>query len=378
MFVVIESDKYDGSTAPYAPTHPNLSCYVEVWEYDRIEDNETKLVTLNVPYDHYTKRATLDISGLVDLKPGVPSPTISHGHSTTASTAIFFKFADQWGTPLLPGDLSRSDNGEKYFNIIHGSALQYLKDYTNNNGIPLFSYKNFDGTYRQKKLTKTQPEWLYFYPTGGGELTLNIQQTIIFADGTTFTSDQDITAQGSQVNWISVSYDDVAAAATKEVASYNITVRKAADPSGFFTIAQQSFILDECTDNDKYLCIDNGLGGIETVRMPGESSEDFQVTNEEFTQADWGAASVRSFHNARGVQIYKFASGYMTEAEAYHLRQLLMAQTWYYYRGDFVSILPTTSEIKDVKNTEAFLFFVEMNYEGTEYLKSANTVHIKQ
>ena len=93
MYIVLESSKFTGASAPYDPTHPNLSCYVEVYEHDQDAapgEEDTFLAKLHVPYSPYTKEATLNLGGVLQLKHELPDLTASEGRLQIQSPGFGF------------------------------------------------------------------------------------------------------------------------------------------------------------------------------------------------------------------------------------------------------------------------------------------------
>lgn len=379
MYFVIESDKFSGTSAPYVPTHQNLSCYIEVWELDRETNENRMLVSLDVPYDPYTKSAVVDVRSLQPIGAHLPDASATDGVATSSLGLIYIKYSDKFGSPAVPDTLVVDNNANQFYVTIYGSTRISIKDLIPNYGFQLHSYRvaSNENQARRKEITEAQPDWIYFYI--GANKDVEIQTKIFYTDGTDEIKTKTLTLIGKKIHWISSSYADRVGTVTKKVESYTVFARITA-PDQF--LAAVSYKVVPCIENEKYLAFFNGMGGIESVRMTGERSTDMTATREKYMRPEYGkverSVGIIGSYNNTGQLVYNFNSGYLSEDEAYHLRQLLLTDAWIIDTNEspmqFQKVSPVSSEIKQVRkerHEDDALHFIEISYEDSKYTTSA-------
>lgn len=384
IYLIVESDKFVGGDAPYTATESNLSCYLEVWEYDDVNDTNILLVVLTAPYNQYTKQATFDVSSIKSPIPHLPNLNETNGKARNVYGFIWFKVADQFGIPVLPGEFTVEKNEDNYFKVIYGSARQTIGDFQK--GFPLHAYKDLKGNFISKEITKDQPDWLYFWLDGNDLVNVKVTTNLFFSDGTNDIAAyiQDVNLAGNSVNWVSTGYRDrvVPAQALKTVISYNVIVSVPTEFSTNF-IAYQGYIIDKATDHDKYIAVFNGLGGVESVRMRGEFSSDYDVKRSTFQRTQWGSVNnsvgLISFYNQKGIEKIKMNTGYYEMEYIYLLRQLLLGETWILnlLKKDFHAVVCESTKIKEVRSSDKFIGYIDITYSDSIVDKFANLLHVK-
>ena len=386
MYVVLESDKFTGASAPYDPTHPNLSCYIEVYEYDQDLDEDTFLAKFHVPYSPYTKEATLNLSGVLQLKDELPDLTETEGQLTDPITRLWFQYADQWGTPVTPDTVDEFKNNDKYFTVIKGSARKTIGDMDLIGGIPLHSYKNDDGNFFAKLITNKQPDWLFFYLSNAGSQDVKIDITLYFDDGTNEAQTQTTRSlEGKNINWISVSYTDLIAplSPAKTVIAYDVLITTPV-LLGNTVIVKQKYILDDCSDRDIYLAVPNGLGGIESVRLRGRTTEDFQVSRQLFEKSQWGEIDEQDgnmdSYNHQGQKYFNTNTGYYSEDYINHIRNIILTPSWIIdtVNDTYKKVIPVSNSLKAVKDNMSNLFSLPLKFAEPRKDSFVNSFHINE
>jgi len=381
MYFVIESDRFAGAEAPFTPTHANLSCYVEVWEMNRQTGDQQILVALDVPYDPYTKSAVVDIRGLKEFSVHLPDLNSTHGTADKAFGLLFIKYADKFGAPAVPDVLSQlPEVGAWPFQAIYGSTRIPLKDDTHI-GIPLHRFVTSDGIIhnRFKETTEVQKEWIYFYL--GFTRDVKIVTRIFYDDDTSEIAEQTERFSGINVHWIDSSYQTRVGHRSKKVFTYTVDliVYDSADDIDVL-IATVSYKVVPCIQYERYLAYSNGKGAIETVRMTGEFDADFRATREKYSRPQFGdvdrAVGTIGSYNHTGQMVYNFNSGYMSNHEVFHLRQLLLSDAWMIdsVKNKFIAISPITNDIKKVQQSgldKKDLYYLEISYEDSIYTNTA-------
>lgn len=336
MYLVLESDKFTGAQAPYTPDYPNLAAYVEVWEYDSVNDTDIFIASAQAPYNPNTKQVTFDLRKFtVQLAPGLPDFTSSSGSTEAPLKLYYIKYADQYGTPATPETLSVYKNNDKYFTAIYGYSRQTIGDFDALGGIQLYSYKNIAGGFFAKPITTIQPEWLYFWIPGTGMIAASIYTTLYYEDGTTdvnvYTENLNLT--GSKINWINSGYAKrvTPAAPSKTVIAYDVLVSV---PVGLGTsiVAKQKYTIEIPGDEDKYLAYFNGLGGIDSVRIKGQVTETQAASVERFERTQWGGvnqnAGLIDAINPSALREYSFNTGYYDFNYIEQLKIMALAPAW--------------------------------------------------
>lgn len=379
MFFVFESDKFIGSEVPYEATHANLSLYCEVWEYNKENDTESILVTLQVPYNPYTKEAVVDIHSIQELKSHLPVLTDKEGRAADVYSFLFIKFADQFGTPVVPETLEVDNRNEAYYSIINGSALQSIG---NQGGFALHAYKNTQGKFFAKQVTTEQPDWLYFWLAGDGLRDVSIGISLFYEDGTSDLnhSVEVIQFEGKAVHWISTSYKDRIESITtaKKVIAYQFTLSQFLS-GGFYILAHQKYVLDQCSDKDFFIAYDNGLGGIESLRLRGDTTHDVDVVNDIFNKVQYGKIDQKNGHlstfNNNFQESINTNTGYYDEDYIYHIAQIIGSECWLINGDEFVSIYCTSKSAKGIKNNDVDLLSLPLSFKFGFKRLSHNNLH---
>ncbi len=366
IYFEIEGDKFTGS-GPYDPTESNLSLYCQVWQSRGIPE---LLAELSAPYSLHNKKAFFDISSLLRLSRTLPTgvslfPSASHtGIDTLATCQYQIKVSDQYGTPV-EAESNLSVIG--YKTVIKGASrfLQGFGD-TQTDAL-LHSYQDASGTQFAKEVRKDQPEYIYFFKHTSNDITLEV--IFHYKDGTFSEHTIKTISTGTvKVHWVGCSWKqlnlNLHADSNKEVAYYDVRLNGLNSINGNLVRYQ---IDDRTPDYDNYLLFDNGCGGLEVLRCSGATSVEAKskkvnyvkprTTNTNFQDGTLGSIAVS------GHEEYRVNTGYYSKEYCFHLRQLILADTWRIDRErlKFYKIQIISAQVKLYDDYED-LHYIEITY----------------
>lgn len=325
---VVETDMIDGDGDS---SQPNLSMYVQIF------DNGTMISELNVPFDRYSKRAYIDLGGLMDLRASLPTDdaieSYGSGGANYSLTKLSINYAEMYGDPVaIPATL---DSSPEYY-IIHGGT-PYWYGLGPNPAVNkvLHSYISRTGRFAVKELRVNQPEWVYYFMVSG---SVTVEWTIQYTDGTDdsgFAPSAPVAAAGA-ISYVNVGYTATGAAAAadpdKSVHLYTVNIGGAGDNTVLYY-----HIDDHDTEHDEYLCYDNGIGGIEVLRCSGRHETGVDVRKETYLKARVQGSNYRDGMTgtsiAVGAQQMVLNTGYYSKEYIEHLAQIIMGECWYIDRA---------------------------------------------
>ena len=334
MYVEIETALMSG-TAPYTPDEPNLSCYLEIWQ--DVAGTESKVLTTNLPYSRWNKKAQLDLSNILDLKARVPSrshitllsTTIGSGPADGAAAKVFFKFGDMFGNPAVPpGTVVVSD---KYVVVAGASMYWYGFGTGAAYNTMLNAMYDINGKVIVKEVRKKQPEYLYFYSNSlSGSVSVKVNFNYTDGDNNEVT----ISAPGivsGKVNYVAVGWNqlhlDNHVNGAKTLSFYSITITGIDDSWNYYRLH------DHDQETDQYFLFDNGIGGCEVVRVSGYHEINFSGKKEVFVKARARGLDFQTglsgTYNPQGSEEWKVNTGYITQEYARHLQQMCLGDCWY-------------------------------------------------
>jgi hypothetical protein len=388
MIFEIESNLFTGE-GPYTPSEDNLFCYVEVWKKTGENPAQDDLLGVKyVPYNRSTKKAYVDISGLVNLAPqlpqinniiGNPNATLI-GSSPDAHCTVYIKYADAFGTPVEYSTLNTSG----IYHVIYGYMKWPIPSTFTGTAFSLHAYLSAQATTFAKPVSKSQPDWLYFM-VRSAETSFQVQLklTIYYQDGT----DEIITkgpysiATNYSVHWVACGFmqlelNELSHADT--VVSYRVQVMNYPGTVAMFT---QDFILEAESEWERYLIIDNGLGGIESVRMYGKATGKINVTraiSKRMSDAFDYKTGEMDTHATSAHQLLDLNSGYYDELYIRHLEQLAVGKLW---RIDttlgFVRLICTSNDLDEVVKDDEVLFALQLTVRDAWDDFSRNQKHLQ-
>ncbi|MBK8884538.1 MAG: hypothetical protein IPN67_19930 [Bacteroidales bacterium] len=362
---VVKSGKMTGVPGNYEPDEDQLFCYVEVKRMvdDDIENAEL-IAKKSVPYSRLTGEAEIDISGVIDLHPTLPDPYLQSGPAGDTMMRVVILVADMYGIPSAYETQLASDEVK----IIYGSSRTIIQTLPPTGGFDLHAYVDHMGNGISKRVSKSQPDWIYFVLTNEGN-SVDVKVTLEYSDGTTKDFDAYSFLADSGAGWAVSGYTqleiDDNADPLKTVVAYTVKLKVEASLSHYAAVSYQ--VVGE-TEWEQYLIMDNGVGGVESVLMQGKNGTD--ITAERSTAyVKWDknnyARGSKATFGAKAREELVLRTGW-TDNEAYifHLRQLMVGHLWILDMVlGFVRVLIKDNTLKDVRKSDETLYALEVRVE---------------
>ena len=143
----------------------------------------------------------------------------------------------------------------------------------------------------------------------------------------------------------------------------------------------QDFILEPESEWERYLIMDNGLGGIESVRMYGKGIGKINVTraiSKKMSDAFDYATGEMDTSATSAHQSLDLNSGYYDELYIRHLEQLVVGKLW---RLDttlgFVRLICTSNDLDEVVKDDEVLFALQLTLRDAWDDFSRNQKHLQ-
>lgn len=339
---------------------------------DRPDGNEDYLITQVADYDLYTFETPFNVSQAFDLRPHLPSAFLPLGYyvfglATKAYQKYWIRYADRNNTD---GSVSLTTKAGPYYMLNGGAPSTSAKTF----GIALASpivCHNYNPTYGSqvpKVVGIEQPDWLYLW-TDTNLVDVYVSVKLYFNDYTTAVYNPShmapFTLQANNLYWLQSGFrqmriHEAVVPEGKEIVAYDWELRSAEGD----LLRSVKFEVDcDCHPWELYLLFDTGLGGCETIRLKGKTTEGFKVNRETFRTSrpmnyDF-AEGEEGYYNQEGVQVYEVATGFYKARYIQHIRQLLLAEAWLLdmQRNKFIKIQIDTSSITDiVQDQDLFAF----------------------
>ncbi len=306
---------------------PNLSASISV--HDAVTHEEIAQKT--GAYDIETKRCEFDIhTAFEDLAPSLPDPSVvTIQTATTAFKRYYVRYADRYGNPPQSEIRHKSVNLTA---IAGGTASGKRLPFFQPNA-PLWALHNFQtrtSDFFVKKITQTQPDWLYFVAQNDEiNLTWTAQMRYAIGYRDTFTSNAQFSCAAGEVKCLPIGYRQLGlhnyvipnAFDSSFIVGYDITIRRS-DGDALLTASYDLELLRHPWN--LYLVFHNGLGGLESVRLKGKKQlkYDSDVTNVEKSNGDLSVAF------ATGVESFEVSTGWYDYYYLDALRQILLAKAY--------------------------------------------------
>lgn len=343
IYVTLESDKFSGASAPFSPTEENLSARLEVWRSLTGDfATEEMLARLRAPYSSTDKQVTFDISRLVpssfplpvSAAIGVSAGTPYYGEATNLVNKIRLKYADQYGDPVTPEALTVSVAYHTVYGGLPADAVQSINWLGGGIGLHSYYYRRNTSYQFRKPVSKNQPDFIYFVSLVDDTVTVTV--AIHYTDGTTdFFDSHSIACTANTAYWTQSGYNqlkvDDNADVDKTVSGYSVNMVRATGPQNFFSVF---YVLDdECPSDERYLLYTNGFGGLETVRMKGNTNYAYRVNRETFKRTRWADFSIQVGDvdqiRTDGGTVFTTHTGHYPAYYVDHLKQLFHAKLWF-------------------------------------------------
>ena len=340
------------TAAPSPYLDVNLSAYVRAIDYTGTPMG----APFNVPYNAETRRAEFDLqSAFSHLKPHVPlARTLNPAQpfrSETASDAFnwySFRYADKSGFPPTPQKMAASDD----MIAVYGTAKDFPTD-PKNRAVALHPTPTI-----RKQVGLKQPDYAYILPLQTWfkafiEVTLYLDngQTLLYfpENGARFQIGQDILLL-FRTGFHQLKLDNLTTPPKTRIAAYDWRLMhdNTANPSAtepLTEIVAMRYDVDyQTAERDMYLLLDNGLGGMETLRLRGAIREKYTVEMTEIENYDGS----RDTFAEEVTQTSEVTTAVMPTTMARYYRQLLRGQLWLCdvkkYR--FIKVVRVTKEVE--------------------------------
>lgn len=330
----------DAGGSPY--TQDNLAAMLQVWIAGATANADTRLVTLHGAYDPDTAQARFNLRNLLPVAampppesaiPPVVSVTWPRGKATGAWVEYFLRYADKYGTPAVPEALTKSAN----YICIHGA---HASDAVVPNSLSfvrlLHRYRAADGTFFNKPVVEEQPDYVYaYFAIEYTDCFVEREATWDTGDVTTIdSSDNPFDLDEKSVYWFLAGHypaDFTPPEAGAQIVSFAWRLI-APGELGNTTLAEVNYVVQPCTAWDRFLLLDNGLGGCESVLFRGKTQVEYKASR---TQArrqrqpghEPGTGDLFTF-NQEGNTTFQLRTGYQSRYYIEHLQQLLLGDAW--------------------------------------------------
>lgn len=331
----------DAGASPY--TEDNLAATLQIWQAGATANDDTRLVTLHATYDPTTAQASFNLRNLFPVAATLPPeaaipPVVSvewpHGLATGAWVEYYLRFADKYGTPAVPDALLRTPGN---YIAIHGAhpldavipgSLSFVR--------LLHRYTGADAVSIRKPVVEDMPDYVYIYTsTNLTGCYVEREATWDTGDVTTIdSSDNPFTLDTKSVYWLLSGHypsNFTPPAADAEIVSFKWRL-KGNGGLGVQTLAEVLYTVVPCTEWDRFLIFDNGLGGCETVLFRGKAEIGYKAERTKARrqrQPDHSAnlGDIFTF-NQEGYVTFNLRTGYHPRYYIAHLQQLLLGDVW--------------------------------------------------
>ena len=365
----------DAGASPYA--EDNLAAMIQIWIAGATSNDDTRLVTLHATYDPSTAQAAFNLRNLFPVQATLPPesaipPVVSvewpHGKATGAWVEYYLRYADKYGTPAVPEALVKTPANYIAIHGAHASdavvpgALGFVR--------LLHRYKGADGVEFRKPVVEDMPDYVYIYITS--ELTgCYVEREATWDTGDTTiidSSDEDFVLEKSVYWFLSGHFPDNFTPPNPDAAITQFTWRLKGDGGlGDATQAEVKYIVQPCTEWDRFLIFDNGLGGCEVALFRGKAEIGYKASRSQARRqraSDHSPALGDLFtFNQEGTVTFQLRTGYQTRYYIAHLQQLLLGDVWLLDTDNerFVRLVCETDSVEVYKD-DSDLYFLQATF----------------
>jgi hypothetical protein len=296
--------------------------------------HETLLV-LNGSYDMQTRQCAFDIRpAFGDIRPTLPNEyeadpsTIFIGEQRAFHSLqkYYVRYADAYGAPPKPELQQRSMD----FTVIQGGvASGRVTDFFFHHLVPLHNYSAPElGVPFTKSVTREQPDWVYFV-CPNAQMGLQMEYAVTYSSGEErFFQDGTFNATAQEVRIIPTGFKQfslrhfITNRNDGDIfpVSYEFRIRL----SDGTTALRLTYELELFAAWNMYILLDNGIGGMESVRLKGKKTKTYE-----------GDATIIEKNNGemssifpQGFTRWEASTGWYEDYQAEHLAQLLLGQIW--------------------------------------------------
>jgi hypothetical protein len=368
------------SNSPYLQV--NLSCVLKVVKV--VSGKEEKLVMLNAPYNAYDALCTFDISKAFDLSPHLPDAysiaSFGHGEATNSIQEYYIRYADKYGAPATIKPMVKAG---PYLALFAGKTADSRNTFSPFLAGQLVCH-NYTNTHPaileiNKEVGKNQPDWVYIVMEKDVANAL-VRVNLHLSDGTTdyhaVPSLSPFALTDNKQYWFAAGYDQLGIdnyAFDDGVVAWKYTWELIDTDDSNAVLASVTFHVDNlCHPWNQYLLFDNGLGGMETIRIKGKVQQEYEGESQQFQRVKWNDYSVDEGqfdeYDFKGRQIWEAQTGHYDETYINHLRQLLLGQAWLIDTSTnmFYKVLIDKRTIETVK-TDQQLFAFQFRFRMAGY-----------
>ena len=366
----------DIGASPY--TEDNLAATLQVWIAGATSNDDTRLATLHATYHPTTAQAEFNLRNLFPVEATLPPesaipPVVSaewpHGKATGAWVEYYLRYADKYGTPAVPEALAKSPANYIAIHGAHASdavvpgVLGFVR--------LLHRYKGADGVEFRKPVVEDMPDYVYIYTTAA--LTgCYVEREATWDTGDTTLIDSsadDFALDTKSVYWfLSGHFPDDFTPPDPDASITHFTWRlKGNGGLGVATLAEVKYIVQPCTEWDRFLIFDNGLGGCEAVLMRGKIEIGYKATRSQARRqraSDHGPALGDLFtFNQEGFVTFQLRTGYQPRYYIAHLQQLLLGDVWLLDTDNerFLRLVCETDSVEVYKD-DSDLYYLQANF----------------
>lgn len=306
-------------------------------------------------YDINTKRCIFDIqSAFEDIIPVPPDPSVTVITTATSSFRRYYlRYADRHGTPPQSEIRHKSpDLTALAGGTTSGTRTAFFQ--ANAALLALHNWKTPNDEPFVKPITKTQPDWLFFTAIAD-EPNLTWTVRIHYAAGyrDDFTTNAAFSCAAGEVKCLPIGFTQLGlqnyvipqAFDTSFVSGYEISIRRPNEVP-LLTATYTLEILPHPWN--LYLVFDNGLGGIESVRLKGKKQINYASDMSNIEKSD-GSLSVAF---ATVIETYDVSTGWYEYAYLQSLRQLLLGNAWVFDPkiNELVAIIPEKQSFEFIED----------------------------
>jgi hypothetical protein len=361
-------------------TQVNHSGYVQIYATYDDENNATEyfIVELEPSFDP-NHLATLNLANLIGLETATPSnntignASITVGELGRSSGQIQARFGEAYGHPkIIQEPLSLS----AWISVVRGGT-EYWQGFSGIESQSVYLLNSLR-TFRNKKeeivkeIYHDQPEYVSFYAKAAS--TVVMTATIQLRDGTTQTMLLPDASISKGCSYVGISPDQIGILAAHPTAVKYRVLFFSGVLLGYITYS----LLQNEPENNIYLLMETGTGGVETIKVAGKNQYSAEVSYNQHERAVWLGTNhthgTISHSNKRGQKIIKCNSGFYSREYCDHLEQLLYGKVWLIdkVRKKFLAYNVTDTSLKTSDDDDE-LYYIEFTIEQAWKSTSHNT-----
>lgn len=395
IWIIVESDQYSGSAPPFEPDEPNqrVIFYIATFKPDGTDIKESRISLAISPFD---KRAYANVAATFSLQIGPPNPdTITD--PTIALTAeprgwalYVIQAYEQSG---LPPEINSDPSLEIGFDESRQPNLYVIKGGLPLDAVNIINPLQESGDVKLLHLllaniyqdtlpitsisdliirpaTKEMPSWMYVFTTFDDPYDLVV--TVGFSNGSTDTHtfsniNSEVGINYVPVGWNQLDLDtNITTPSGAKPEYYTVSLTDSGDPTGIGMT--MFFQLHECQPYTRYILMETGLGGMETIPLFGKHSyavessrETTRITTTPLSNSETGTYA--NF-NRQTNRVITSRTGYYTKNYIDLLSQLLCGELWEIdIIGDrFLKIAADQQSFRELYKEDEDLYALEFRY----------------